>query len=121
VNISESSPDKNLAYAPSPMQSVLYSCALQLFDRIKDKYPGMAEEKLVPVAGDLSDIRLGLTDADYDVLMRNVSIVFHVAATVRFDEPFRDAVIKNVRGTREVVRLAKQMKFLKVSINETLV
>jgi len=90
---------------------------LPLFDKIKEKHPGMAEEKLVPVAGDLTDIRLGLRDADYEVLMRNVSIVFHVAAAVRFDEPFREAVIKNVRGTREIVRLAKQMKFLKVFLH----
>jgi fatty acyl-CoA reductase len=44
------------------------------------------------------------------MLTENVSIVFHVAATVRFDDPIHDAIIKNVRGTREVVQLAKQMK-----------
>jgi len=63
----------------------------------------------------MAEIRLGINDEDYDMLVRNVSIVFHVAATVRFDEPIRDAIIKNVRGTREVVRLSEQMKNLIVS------
>lgn len=75
----------------------------------------MAEKKIIPVAGDLSEIRLGLSDDDYNILVKNISIVFHVAATVRFDEPLRDAIIKNVRGTREVVALAKLMQNLMVS------
>lgn len=86
--------------------------ALPLFDKIKTEHPGVAEKKIVPVFGDLSKIRLGMSDDDYDMLVRNVSIVFHVAATVRFDEPLQEAIIKNVRGTREVVELASQMKNL---------
>lgn len=87
----------------------------QLFDKIRAERPGVAENKIVPVLGDLSEIRLGVSDDDYNTLVRNVSIVFHVAATVRFDESIRDAVFKNVRGTREVVALAEQMKNLVVS------
>lgn len=89
---------------------------LQLFDKIKTEHPGVAENKIIPIYGDLSEIRLGMSDDDYNMLVSNVSIVFHVAATVRFDEPIRDAIIKNVRGTREVVELASQMKNLLVII-----
>jgi len=73
------------------------------------------EEKLFPVLGDMTELRLGLSDGDYRFLVENVSVVFHVAASVRFDEPIRDATIMNVRGTREVVQLSKQMKQLEVS------
>lgn len=89
--------------------------SLQLFEKIRTENPGVIENKLVPVLGDLCESKLGLSDDDYDMLANNVSIVFHVAATVRFDEPIREAVIKNVRATREVVQLAKHMKNLKVS------
>jgi len=74
------------------------------------------EEKLLPVLGDMTELRLGLSDEEYGFLVENVSVIFHVAASVRFDEPIRDATIMNVRGTREVVQLAKQMKHLKVSL-----
>lgn len=73
------------------------------------------EEKLFPVLGDMNELRLGLSDEDYNFLVKNVSVVFHVAASVRFDEPIRDATLMNVRGTREVVLLAKQIKDLTVS------
>ncbi|XP_022171253.1 putative fatty acyl-CoA reductase CG5065 isoform X1 [Myzus persicae] len=91
--------------------------ALPLFDKIRTEHPGVAESKIIPVSGDLSEIRLGMSDDDYNMLVRNVSVVFHVAATVRFDEPIRDAIIKNVRGTREVVGLAAQMKNLRVFLH----
>jgi len=74
------------------------------------------EEKLFPVLGDMTELRLGLSDEEYGYLVENISVIFHVAASVRFDEPIRDATIMNVRGTREVVQLAKQMKHLEVSL-----
>ncbi|KAJ8958400.1 hypothetical protein NQ318_002182 [Aromia moschata] len=43
-----------------------------------------------------------------------VNIVYHVAASVRFDDSLKDAVIMNTRGTREVVELCKKMKRLDV-------
>lgn len=66
----------------------------------------------------MTELRLGLFEKDYNFLVENVSIVFHVAASVRFDESIKDATIMNVRGTREVVQLAKQMKNLKVGRNK---
>lgn len=74
------------------------------------------EEKLLLVTGDMNKLRLGLSDEDYEFLSDTISVVFHVAASVRFDEPIKNATIMNVRGTREVVQLAKQMKNLKVSL-----
>jgi len=96
---------------------VAFFSPVQLFDKVKTEHPGVAENKIIPLFGNLSEIRLGISDDDYSLLVSNVSIVFHVAATVRFDEPIRDAIIKNVRGTREVVGLAAQMKNLMVSKN----
>lgn len=78
------------------------------------------EEKLLPMLGDMTELRLGLSDEDYNFLVQNVSVIFHVAASVRFDETIKDATIMNVRGTREVVQLAKNMKKIKVTISKTI-
>lgn len=69
----------------------------------------------MPVLGDVTELRLGLSDENYNYLVGNVTVIFHVAASVRFNESIRDATIMNVRGTREVVQLAKQIKNLAVS------
>lgn len=86
----------------------------QLFSVLEERRPGLASRLLVAVAGDVSLPGLGLSPADRALLQDKVSVVFHGAATVRFDEPLQSAVIINVRGTRELAELAVGMKRLKV-------
>ena len=90
------------------------SVLVQLFERLLRERPE-AVSKLVAVAGDCSLLKLGLSAEDEAMLAANVSYIFHAAATVRFDDPLRTAVLLNTRGTREVVELAKKMVNLKVS------
>ena len=89
------------------------SVLVQLFEPLLRERPE-AVSKLVAVAGDCSLLKLGLSADDEAMLAANVSYVFHAAATVRFDDPLRSAVLLNTRGTREVVELAKKMVNLKV-------
>lgn len=86
----------------------------QIFSKLKeqtDKY----REKVVAISGDVSLPGLGLTLHDKDLLQNKIDIVFHVAATVRFDEKIKLAVTINLTGTREMLNLCKEMKHLKVS------
>ena len=39
--------------------------------------------------GDILEPSLGLSEANIETLKKEVSVVFHSAATVRFDEPLR--------------------------------
>lgn len=59
---------------------------------------------------------LGINMADREILQKNVNIVFHVAATVRFDEKLRLALQVNVSATREIILLAREIPNLKVRI-----
>lgn len=47
-----------------------------------------ALDKLVLIEGDMSLAGLGLSDIDKKKL-ENVSVVFHSAASIRFDEPLK--------------------------------
>jgi len=44
---------------------------------------------VVSVAGDILEPGLGLSDSDVEHLASEVSLVFHSAATVKFDEPLK--------------------------------
>lgn len=89
---------------------------LQLFDRLKEEQgKDIISRKIVAVNGDVSLPDLGLSPADRQTLVSNVNFVFHMAATVRFDEPLKKAVLLNTRGTKLVLGLAKEMKNLEVS------
>ena len=70
--------------------------------------------KIVPLTGDCAEIGLGLSATDRQILEETVSIVFHAAATIRFDDPLKYAVMMNTRGTREIMMIATNMKNLKV-------
>lgn len=67
------------------------------------------------ISGDCSLPDLGISDADRILLAENVSIVYHCAATIRFDESLKRAVLLNTRGTKLMLELCKTFKKLEVS------
>ncbi|XP_023287990.1 putative fatty acyl-CoA reductase CG5065 isoform X2 [Orussus abietinus] len=79
-----------------------------VFDRIRWEFP-TALGKIVPIKGDVSQPDLGLSTEDRVMLIQRVNIVFHSAATVRFDEPLKVAVNLNTKGTARMIELCKSM------------
>lgn len=73
-----------------------------------------ALKKIILVDGDLGSCNLGLSASSLQTLTKHISVVFHCAATVRFNEPLKDAISINVYGTIELVRLCKKMQKLEV-------
>lgn len=57
---------------------------------------------------------LAISDIDRKRLIETVTIVFHCAANVRFDQAIEGAVSMNTLGTNRVLKLAEQMVQLKV-------
>jgi fatty acyl-CoA reductase len=70
---------------------------------------------LVAVRGDVTLENLGLTDEERSLIEKKVSVVFHCAANVRFDQKLKNAVRYNTMGTQRVLELAKHMHNLDVS------
>ena len=62
------------------------------------------------------NLNLGISDLDLEKL-KSCSIIFHAAASVRFDDPLKKAVLLNTRGTRETCRLAMTMPNLKAFVH----
>ncbi|VVD01911.1 unnamed protein product [Leptidea sinapis] len=90
-----------------------------LFEKVRTLRGGVEPllAKLAIVSGDVSEPDLGLSDADRQMLVDEVDIIVHAAATVRFDEEMKKAVLLNVRGTKLVLELARQCKHLKLHIH----
>lgn len=61
---------------------------------------------MVPVFGDITQLRLGMYEEDIQRLS-NVSVAFHLAASVRFDDPLRDAIKTNICSTQELFEMLK--------------
>ncbi|GAB0091207.1 Fatty acyl-CoA reductase [Sergentomyia squamirostris] len=82
-----------------------------LYDRLREKSPKF-KHKVHAIAGDCSLPGLGISPHDREMLVNSVNIVFHAAATVRFDEKLSIAMAINVSGTKEILGLCRDMKKL---------
>ncbi|XP_033317532.1 putative fatty acyl-CoA reductase CG5065 [Bombus bifarius] len=80
-----------------------------IYDAIKAKRPS-ALNKVYPVKGDVSLPDLGLSREHRNLLLEEVNIVFHAAATVRFNEPLHVAVNVNTKGTARIIELWNELK-----------
>lgn len=84
-----------------------------VFDRIRSKNPDILN-KLLCVSGDINLPCVGLDEVDKKKFADEVNVVFHVAATVRFNEEIRDAANLNTLGTERIMDLCSSMINLKV-------
>lgn len=88
----------------------------QLFDQVKQQR-GLAVllAHCVVVSGDCTMVQLGISPENRQLITDTVSIIYHCAATIRFDEGLKTAVLLNTRGTKFMLELANECKHLEVS------
>jgi len=104
---------KGSSLAQSRLSQILES---QAFDRIRRIQPKLLE-KVKVVRGDITFDNLAISASDLKTLVREVSVVIHSAATIRFDEPLKRATRINVTATRRVLELALMLNHLKAFIH----
>ncbi|NWR30183.1 FACR1 reductase, partial [Tachuris rubrigastra] len=88
----------------------------KVFDRVREDCPNF-HEKIKPINAELTQPKLAISAEDEEELLTRVNIVFHCAATVRFDEPLKHALQLNVMGTQRLLELARQMQNLEAFIH----
>nr|CAD7200385.1 unnamed protein product [Timema douglasi] len=89
---------------------------LVVFDRIRSECPSVLH-KVVSIQGDVTEPDLALSEADRLELATKVNVVFHSAATVRFNESLKVAVNLNTLGTQRVIQLCRDMHKLQAFVH----
>ncbi|XP_046590303.1 fatty acyl-CoA reductase 1-like [Neodiprion lecontei] len=111
----------------------------KIFAVLRNDYPNFSE-KIVCIVGDIAEERLGLTVTDFarlvdevsqvpirqrvvysttaqsKVKLFQVSVIFHLAVTVRFNEKLEVALAINVNSVKSVIDVARECKNLKVGV-----
>ena len=64
-------------------------------------------ERITPIEGELTDERLGFSDADYERLQNEVDVFINIAGLVDFDPPFDASLKGNALAAKHVVTFAK--------------
>lgn len=72
---------------------------------------------IIALDGDLTQEGLGLSSSDRQKIIDEVSIVFHSAASVRFDDPLKDCLTTNVKATKWVLELCQDIANLEVFVH----
>ncbi|XP_033211429.1 fatty acyl-CoA reductase wat-like [Belonocnema kinseyi] len=87
-----------------------------IFDRLRIEFPNF-RKKIIAMQGDCTLPGLGISTTDKEIIVKNVSIVFHVAAKVKMIEKLKTAVANNVYGTKEMIDICKCIHNLKAFIS----
>ncbi|MCX6124305.1 MAG: SDR family oxidoreductase, partial [Proteobacteria bacterium] len=74
------------------------------------EHRSLAKLKLVPVVGDLTQLKMGLSEFDYNALATVCTHVLHVGASTDFGAPLGESRLINVEGTRCVLDFATDIK-----------
>jgi alcohol-forming fatty acyl-CoA reductase len=82
-----------------------------LFEMVSKSDPNF-RQKIRVVNADMEAEGLGISGEDREYIKNNAQIIIHGAATVKFDEPLRTAIAINVRGTKNMLDLAREVKDL---------
>ena len=61
--------------------------------------------------------QFGLSKEELQLLIDNVSVVFHSAATVKMNEDLKTAVAMNINGPRQLLEICRGMKQLKAIVH----
>jgi alcohol-forming fatty acyl-CoA reductase len=84
-----------------------------VFEKIKEKSPEVLK-KIIPISGDIILKELGISKENRQILIDNVSVVFHSAANLKFNDNFKICVPANIEATKDMVKLCRDIKGLKV-------
>ncbi|XP_037888831.1 putative fatty acyl-CoA reductase CG5065 isoform X1 [Glossina fuscipes] len=86
-----------------------------VFNRAQEEQPE-SFKNIFAIAGDCKELGLGISPVDRKRI-ENVTMIFHSAASVRFDDNFKDAILLNTRGAFELIKIAEGLKKLKAFIH----
>lgn len=84
-----------------------------IFDNLQKEEPSF-RSKIKVIQGNLEQDTMALSDPDYDEICSNVNIIFHCAATLKFDEDLKIAIKTNICSTQTMVQLAKNCPQLRI-------
>ncbi|XP_046832206.1 fatty acyl-CoA reductase wat-like isoform X3 [Vespa crabro] len=82
-----------------------------IFERLKGEQKDV-EKKIVLIESDMRELNLGMSEKDRERI-KDTEVIFHCAASVRFNDTLRFIINVNVRGTRDLLLLAREMPNLK--------
>lgn len=77
-------------------------------------------KKIIPICGDISKEKLGLSPRDWQMISSTIGSIYHCAATVNMVKGYAELKKTNVDGAKEIVKLALTGRRKKIVYTSTL-
>ncbi|KAL5007706.1 hypothetical protein ScPMuIL_016512 [Solemya velum] len=87
-----------------------------LYERVKNECPNF-KNKVMPILGDILQEDMGISQSDIQLLVDETTVVFHSAATVKFNEELKLSIDLNVLGCQKILNLCKKMRKLQALVH----
>lgn len=100
---------ENLLKREGTIYILCREASLEKVETLRKKV-GDLDGRVVPVVGDLTQPKLGLSDADLDKLRGQIKHFFHLAAVYDFEAGESEQIMANVEGTRNAMGAAEALK-----------
>lgn len=91
-----------------PQERLQELLKVPLFDVVRELDSSLLK-KVIVVEGDVERTNLGLSDRNLLRIMNEVSVIYHSAATVKFDEPLKQSIAINMAGTKNMIELCRKI------------
>lgn len=103
----------------SPKERLNLIINLPLFDAIRASDAQNNQNflsKIKVLDGDITEHNFGLSQEHLNEVIQEVSVVFHSAASVRFEEPIKTSVNINIVGVKHLIEICRQLKNLQAVV-----
>ncbi|XP_061723572.1 putative fatty acyl-CoA reductase CG5065 [Cydia pomonella] len=97
-------------------QRLEHMLSSQMFDRLKRDQKG-AIQKIIVIQGDVLIADLGISSEDMKTLSEEVSVVFHMAATLKMEATLKDSMEINTVGTQRALSVARRFRNLVIFVH----
>ncbi|KAF9351796.1 cyclin-dependent kinase inhibitor far1 [Mortierella sp. AD094] len=78
--------------------SRLFEPLRALYQNDEQRFRSEVSSKVVPVQGDISQERLGLSEDDYRMVQKDTTVIINSAASIKFNDPLKISITLNTNG-----------------------
>lgn len=82
----------------------------QVLEKTQDIDIDEYKNRIKVLEGDMEKERFGLDEYDYENLCENITVIYHCAASIKFDLTYEEAKKINCAGTKHILELMEHIK-----------
>ncbi|KAM9972762.1 hypothetical protein ACTFIR_012131 [Dictyostelium discoideum] len=94
---------RNKSKSSNPIEEIINNLK---YHQLYQKLNKSQISKIIPIIGDLSMNKLGLSNDDYETISKNINLIINPGADINQKSSYQDCKLVNVNGLKEIIKLS---------------